>query len=116
MGVYMINATAGHAQVDLPNEEPDKHEGVFKIRTSKKAIRIGTNDQFVSIVDNIQTDYNGEKIQLLNKGHIKKVTTEETKELTEGEMRDNELRVKRGKKRLKYYIAYFRLDSIDFQG
>lgn len=105
MSTYMINATAGHAEIDYPlAQTKDKYNGVFTIRNSKTRVSVSYNDEFTSIIDNSESDYYCEKIELLNKGYIKSVKTEEAKELTDGEKKDNEKRIKKKLKPLKYYI------------
>jgi len=111
MGAYMINATQGHAVVTLPKLIKDKYNGKFEIRNSTPKIKIHQNDEFASIVNNHETIFLSEKVEMLNRGYVSSVTNIETKQLTERELDENRRRAKRGKNPLRYYIHTIKFEE-----
>src|ERR1700749_203086 len=105
MGLFLINATDGHAEMVLPDKKPiDRHDGFFQIRDHKTRIRIKQHDQFATIIDNFETSFNCEKIELYNKGFVKSIDVEIAKELNEREQRINYYRIKKKLTQYKFYI------------
>lgn len=111
MGAFMINATQGHAVVTLPKNITGKYDGKFEVRNATPKINIQHNDEFASIVNNHETNFLSEKIEMLNRGYVSSVTNNETKQLTEKELDENRRRAKRGRNPLKYYIHTIKFEE-----
>lgn len=104
MGYFMINATAGHAHIDLPsNWQSNEHKGQIAFRNINRNPRIKIEDEFISFKDNDHFSFISEKHILTTKGIISSIKTVEDNKLSDYERKVNEARANKKLPKLKYF-------------
>jgi hypothetical protein len=112
MSCYMINGTAGHANIQSKTGLfQQMHDGVIVFRSDSQSTRIRQNDEFTSIVDNEAAVFVTEKVKLLNKGYVNSIDPPvpiALKDLLPHELRIRKRSIDLGRKPATFYTHKIR--------